>query len=155
MLGCRASAIIYQNSRVFGDYQLKITINGRWLCIQMPPLIHTHLQMIIQCLGGFVCSSWDESRLPRDPLQPPRCHHSSTPGCRHADGDGDGDWRSLFNADAHKNIIYQKLTPFVSHKRWALFVSESGKINPPLCFKFCHSFQLVFKVVSRVFMLFG
>ena len=92
---------------------------------------------------------WCRSSLPRAPSLPGAdlgsgTHHATTLAilshCQHADGDGDGDWRSLFNADAHKNIIYQKLTPFVSHKRWALFVSESGKINPPLCFKFCHSF---------------
>ena len=35
-LGCRASAIIYQNTRVYGDYQLVIAINAsaRQLTVQ-------------------------------------------------------------------------------------------------------------------------
>ena len=36
-LGCRASAIIYQNTRVYGDYQLIIAINAstRQLTVQL------------------------------------------------------------------------------------------------------------------------
>ena len=46
--GCRASAIIYQNAQVYGDYQLIITINAstRQLTVQPNATsnihIHTH-----------------------------------------------------------------------------------------------------------------
>ena len=45
-LGCRASAIIYQNTRVYGDYQLIIAINASaWQLTVQPnatPRIHSH-----------------------------------------------------------------------------------------------------------------
>ena len=47
-LGCRASAIIYQNTRVYGDYQLIIAINAStWQLTVQPNAtsnihIHTH-----------------------------------------------------------------------------------------------------------------
>ena len=44
-LGCRASAIIYKNTRVYGDYPLIIAINASTQ--QLPPLIFSLFKFII------------------------------------------------------------------------------------------------------------
>ena len=54
-LGCRASAIIYQNTRVYGDYQLIIAINAstRQLTVQ-PNATPNHYRMISHFVLGKV-----------------------------------------------------------------------------------------------------
>ena len=52
-LGCRASAIIYQNTPVNGDYQLIIAINAstRQLTMQPNATPSTHVQMVQNVFG--------------------------------------------------------------------------------------------------------
>ena len=64
-LGCRASAIIYQNTRVYSDYQLIIAINAsaRQLTVQPNATPTGHLLAWCRCppsLRGSHCWLWGD-----------------------------------------------------------------------------------------------